>query len=827
MTRQPFYLTVPSMFVWIVTLASAGVLPLESVAGSPNKPSAKSVHVDPEKVDLIGPIAKHSILVNGRDHAGVEFDLTRDATFRSLQPDVVTVTDQGVVQPVSDGKGVVEVQAAGRTLRVQIRVDGSHDPRTFHFENDIIPVLTRFGCNMSGCHGKAEGQNGFKLSVFGFDPEGDYDALVKEARGRRVSATSPEASLLLQKAINRMPHGGGARFDEDSWAYSTLHDWMLSGLAVGAPDAPKVESISVTPQERRLRMNASQQLRVVARYTDGRQIDVTDRAKYQSNNEGIASVDEFGLVSVGSVPGQVAIMASYMGAVNIFQALIPRAGTIEEYPEVTENNFVDGLVYAKLKKLNLTPSEAATDGDFLRRVYLDVIGTLPTAEEARAFLADERPSRRQRVVEELFQRPEYSAYWALKWADLLRVDRDALGHRNAYAYYSWIRKFLAENRPLDRFVYDVLTAEGPLDEAPQGGLFQVVKKPGERASTISQVFLGIRIDCAECHHHPFDRWSQRDYYGMADFFTQLQTKKTSRGEFLLAAGNPETKNPRTGEVVFAHPLGTRMPESAVEGDRRVVLAEWMTASENPWFARNLANRIWAHFMGRGLVDPVDDVRATNPPSNPELLDALATHLIEQKFDIQALIRTITSSAVYQRSSRPNETNARDEQNYSRALLKQMDAEVLLDAVSQVTGVAEHFDGVSSGQRAIELWDSQVLHYFLGLFGRPIRKSACECERMSEPSVAQVLHLMNSPKIHNKLTHDDGTIARMNRAYPSDERLIDELYLTFFSRYPTTDEKRVAVSHLENSGGDGIDSRRDALVDVAWSLLNSLEFTLNH
>ncbi|MCH2376430.1 MAG: DUF1549 and DUF1553 domain-containing protein, partial [Planctomycetes bacterium] len=560
-------------------------------------------------------------------------------------------------------------------------------------------------------------------------------------------------------------------------------------------------------------MNASQQLRVVARYTDGRQIDVTDRAKYQSNNEGIASVDEFGLVSVGSVPGQVAIMASYMGAVNIFQALIPRAGTIEEYPEVTENNFVDGLVYAKLKKLNLTPSEAATDGDFLRRVYLDVIGTLPTAEEARAFLADERPSRRQRVVEELFQRPEYSAYWALKWADLLRVDRDALGHRNAYAYYSWIRKFLAENRPLDRFVYDVLTAEGPLDEAPQGGLFQVVKKPGERASTISQVFLGIRIDCAECHHHPFDRWSQRDYYGMADFFTQLQTKKTSRGEFLLAAGNPETKNPRTGEVVFAHPLGTRMPESAVEGDRRVVLAEWMTASENPWFARNLANRIWAHFMGRGLVDPVDDVRATNPPSNPELLDALATHLIEQKFDIQALIRTITSSAVYQRSSRPNETNARDEQNYSRALLKQMDAEVLLDAVSQVTGVAEHFDGVSSGQRAIELWDSQVLHYFLGLFGRPIRKSACECERMSEPSVAQVLHLMNSPKIHNKLTHDDGTIARMNRAYPSDKTLIDELYLTFFSRYPTTDEKRVAVSHLENSGGDGIDSRRDALVDV--------------
>lgn len=785
----------------------------------------ESIRVSPEQIELRGPVATYSILVHGRTAQADsdEFDLTHSALYRSLDTDVVSVDQRGVVTPVSDGDGRIEVRVGSQQQQIRVHVEDSQIPRTFHFENDVIPVFTRFGCNASGCHGKAEGQNGFKLSVFGFNVEADYAALAMEGRGRRVSPLAPESSLLLLKATNEMPHGGSQRFERGSWPYDTIHGWMGAGMPLGDPDAAQVASIRITPAERRLRMGAQQQLRVIATYTDGNEVDVTSVAKYQSNNDGLASVDEYGLVRVGSVPGQVAIMASYMSAVNIFQALIPRRQEITNYPELVERNFVDKHVYDKLRKLNVLPSKLATDGDYLRRVYLDVIGTLPTAEEARKFLASSDRDRRAKLVDRLLQRPEYATYWSLKWADLLRVDRDALGHKAAFAYYRWIRQNFERNRPVDEFVYDVLTAEGPVDETPQGGLFKVVKKPGERASTISQVFLGIRIDCAECHHHPFDRWSQTDYYGMADFFAQIGTQKSSRGEMLVAAGNPETKHPRTGKVVFAHPLGEAMPAEPYAGDRRLALADWMTSGNNRWFARNLANRLWAHFMGRGLIEPVDDVRATNPPSNPALLDALADYLVANDFDMHALIRAITASQVYQLSSHPNQTNERDEQNYSRALLKSLDAEVLLDAISQVTGVPEKFTGVSSGYRAIELWDSQVLHYFLGLFGRPIRKSACECERMSEPSVAQVLHLMNSPEIHRKLTHENGAIARLTRTVDDDSKLIEELYLNVYSRFPTADESQVAQEYLRNSGL----RRQDAAVDLAWSLLNSLEFTLNH
>lgn len=799
------------------------------------------VRVDPPIIELRGPVTTHSILVHGSQapdppgHPAQEFDLTGAAKFRSVHPGIVSVSPRGVVSGVADGEGEVEVKVAGATLRVAVIVKDSQSPRTFHFDNDITPVLTRFGCNASGCHGKAEGQNGFKLSVFGFDAAGDYDALAKEARGRRVSVGAPDGSLLLLKATNRLAHGGGQRMTPDSWAYQTLKDWMLAGLPIGDPNAPRVEAVAITPAERSLRIGATQQLRVIATYSDRRQVDVTALAKYQSNNDGIASVDEYGLVTVGKVPGQVAIMASFMGAVNIFQALIPRAEKIDTYPELEENSFIDRLVYDKLRKLNVLPSDQASDADFLRRTHIDIIGTLPTAGEARAFLTSTEPNRRARLVDELLKRPEYATYWALKWSDLLRVDRDILGHQSAYAYYRWIRESFARNKPIDRFVYEILTAEGPLNEAPQGGLFKVVEKPGERASTVSQVFLGIRIECAECHHHPFDRWSQSDYYGMADFFNQVKTSKSARGEILLAEGSAETKHPRTGKVIYAHPLGSKVPASSPPGDRRLVLADWLTAPSNPWFARNVVNRLWAHFMGRGLVEPVDDVRATNPPSNPELLDALTQHFVKSGFDMQATIRTLTSSQVYQLSSKPNVTNERDEQNYSRALLKSLDAEVLLDALCQVTDIPEKFNGVASGYRAIELWDSQVLHDFLGLFGRPIRKSACECERASDPNVAQVLHLMNSPRVNNKLSHDAGSIARLVREHDATSELVEALYLNFYSRFPSSQEAEIVAAYLDSaarlvseaSSEEVTSARREAAADIAWSLLNSLEFTRNH
>jgi hypothetical protein len=781
-----------------------------------------AIAVSPAVVRLTGPDAEYSLLVDGTTVAGRRIDLTRAACFRSLSPGVAAVSSAGVVRGVGDGTAEVVVEVAGRQSRIRVQVEGSHRPRRYHFENDIIPLFSRFGCNASGCHGKAEGQNGFKLSVFGSDPAADYSALVKESRGRRVLPTAPEQSLLLTKPSGAVAHGGGVRLARGSREYETLRGWIAAGVPVGDPSAPGVVAVRVEPAERVLAMKGEQQLRVVARYADGREMDVTARARFQSNNEGLAAVSAGGLVTAGQVPGEAAVMASYMGAVDIFRALVPRPQAVAAYPTLPENNFIDTLVFRKLKKLNIVPSGPADDATFLRRVYLDVIGTLPTPAEARRFLADRRPDRRARLVEELLERPEFADYWALKWADLLRVDRQALGHKQAYAYYRWIRDSFARNKPLDQFAREILTAEGPLAENGPASFYKVVGKPGEEASTLSQVFLGVRIACAECHHHPFDRWSQDDYYGMQAFFAPVALRPSGRGEAVMAVGDVPTRHPRTGANVAAHALGTA-PPALTPGDRRPALAAWLTSPENPWFARNLANRAWAHFLGRGLVEPVDDVRATNPPSNPELLDALAAELVKAKFDFRRLVRTITASRVYQLSTRPNETNATDEQNYSRALFRRLDAEVLLDMVSQTTGVPERFSGVPAGTRAIQLWDSKVPHYFLKLFGRPVRASACECERGHEPSVAQVLHLLNAPALQAKLSHERGTVARLVRQQTDDGALVEELYLTFFSRLPDDGERREALAFLRERTG----RRREAAEDLAWGLMNTLEFLFNH
>jgi hypothetical protein len=782
-----------------------------------------AVTVDPASIRLSGPLAGYSLLVDGKTADGQVIDLTRDATFQSADAKVAAVGDGGMVRGVADGATTLTVRAAGRTLTVPVTVTGSAEPRRFNFENDVIPLFSKFGCNASGCHGKAEGQNGFKLSVFGFDPAADYAALTKEGRGRRVFPAAPEHSLLLAKVSGRVPHGGGLRIPHESSEYATLRDWIAAGLPFGETSDPKVVSIRVEPRERLLAMHARQQLRVVARWSEGREADVTAYAKFQSNNDGLASVDGKGLVIAGEAPGDVAVMAGFMNAVDTFRAIVPRSERVVNYPALPENNLIDKLVFQKLRKLNIVPSDLADDAEFLRRVYLDVIGTLPTAAEARRFLADTRPDKRARLVDELLERPEFADYWALKWADLLRVDRQALGHKDAYHYYQWIRASFAANKPLDRFTRDLLTAEGPLAESGAAGFYKVVAQPGDAASTVSQVFLGVRIACAQCHHHPFDRWGQNDYYGMTAFFTQLAVKASPAGEMLQAGTDAPTKNPRTGDTVFAHVLGASMPAASPPGDRRALLADWLTAPDNPWFARNLANRTWAHFLGRGLVEPVDDMRATNPPTSPELLDALARSLVENKYDFRQLIRTITSSRVYQLSSRPNATNQRDEQNYSRALFKRIEAEVLLDMVCQTTGVGEKFAGIPAGARAVQLWDSKVPHYFLKLFGRPLRVSACECERNHEPSVAQVLHILNGPEIQAKLSHEAGTIARLVKEKPDDAALAEELYLTFYSRPPTDKERQAAVAYL----GKEPSRRRQAAEDLAWSMLNSLEFVFNH
>jgi hypothetical protein len=691
-----------------------------------------------------------------------------------------------------------------------------------HFENDIVPLLSRYGCNAAGCHGSAEGQNGFKLSVFGSDPAADYAALVKEGRGRRVLFAAPENSLLLAKVSGAVAHGGGIRMRRDSESFKTLLTWIAAGAPLGDPAAPRVASIQVEPLEKVMAMRGQQQLRITARFADGRTIDVTGHAKFQSNHDGMAAVDADGLVTIGETPGEVAVMASYLDHVATFRALVPRAEKIVDYPKVPENNFIDTLVFKKLRQLNIVPSEPADDAEYLRRVCLDVIGTLPTPVQIKAFLADKRPDRRALVVDDLLVRLEFADSWALKWADLLRVERQALGHKRAYAYYRWIRESLAANKPLDQFAREIVTAEGLPEEIGPANFYKVVTKPGERASTLSQVFLGVRLACAECHHHPYDRWSQTDFFGMQAFFAPLSFRPTGRGEMLLASGELPTKHPRTGATVPPLALGSKIPSAPSPGDRRVALADWLTARDNPWFARNLANRVWAHFLGRGLVEPVDDWRDTNPPSNPALLDALASHVVETKYDLKELIRTITASRVYQLSSHPNRTNEKDEMNCSRALFRRLDAEVLLDMVSYTTGIAERFEGAPEGTRAIQLWDSKANHYFLKLFGRPARVSACECERNQEPGVAQVLHLMNSPIIQAKLSHERGTVAKLVRSNGDNAAVVEELYLIYFCRLPSSEERATAVQYLAQNP-----ARRQAAEDLAWSMLNSLEFVFQH
>ena len=783
-----------------------------------------AIIADPPQISLEGPNARMTVLIDGQHADGTCIDLTHQAHWKLAGPPIVELQPGGVILAKNDGETVVEVNARGKSLRIPVSVRGSQSLREFHFETDIVPLFGRFGCSGAGCHGKAEGQNGFKLSVFGYDPQADYASLRKEARGRRIFPEAPEQSLLLTKAAGLIPHGGGRKILVDSEAYTTIRDWILAGAPFGRSDAPRLLEIRIDPQERVLAFHTRQQLRVMAYYADGRKLDVTRYSRFQSNRSAVASVSEDGRIITQDIPGEAAIMAAYMDQVAVFRALVPRPGPPAQFDRPAAN-WIDPLVDAKLKKLNIAPSEPASDAEFLRRVYLDVIGTLPTAEEARAFLQDTHPNKRSQLVDQLLERPEYADYWALKWADLLQVERAALGHKRAYTYYRWIRESVAQNKPLDQLARELVTAEGPLDEVAPASFYLAVKRPGDRANAISQVFLGVRITCAECHHHPFDRWGQNDYAGMAAFFAPISVQNLGSIQVAKITGPFQVKHARTGEIIPPRPLGANiLPESNnVSGDAREQLAAWLTAPENPYFARNLANRIWANFFGRGLVEPVDDVRSTNPASNPQLLDALARSLRENGYDVKQFIRTLTASRTYQTSSKPHPTNLKDDRNFSRALFRTMPAEVLSDAITQVLGVPEKFDGVEPGLRAIQLWDNRVRNYLLKTFGRPERMSPCECERITEPTLTGVLHLLNSPELTDRLRHDGGNAARWAEQIGDKNQLAEELTLTFYARFPTVEERQTIIRHLEKAGSQ----RRKAIEDLIWAMMNTREFIQNH
>lgn len=788
--------------------------------------NVESIVAEPTEVQIDGRWNRTSLLITGRRSDGTTIDLTDQATYRIETSSVAQVSSIGVVRPQADGRDQITVSFHGKSIVVPVTVTGYSSQRQFDFDNDIEPLLSKFGCNASTCHGKAEGQNGFKLSVFSSEPLEDFQRLTREDRGRRVFSASPQNSLLLQKASGTLPHGGGARIPATSVEYQTLHEWIVNGVQFGNRETPHVVSIHVSPTERLLAMKGHQRLRVVASFSDGSDVDVTHLSRFQSNNDAVCTVDQTGLCTTGDTPGDVVVMAAYMGFVDVFRGLIPRAAdsaSTEDFEKSPQLNFIDELVDRKLSKLNLGASKLADDADFLRRVTIDTIGTLPTSDETRMFLSDQRADRRQQWVNTLIERPEFADYWALQFADILRVDRRTIGHQGAYTYYRWIRDSLASNKPYDQFARELMSAEGPLNEAPAGYFYKAVPEPGQMAASLCQTLLGVRIECAQCHHHPFDRWSQSDYYGMQDFFSQLSFKKGASSEILFARATGETTHPRTGERVIAHALGESVPDQPYNGDRRKILADWVTSPANPWFAKNLVNRVWAHYLGRGLIDPVDDVRVTNPPSNPELLDAISKNFLAHHYDIRDLIRLITSSRTYQLSTQPNHSNERDEQNFSRALFKRLPSEVLSDAISQITGIEEKFPGVPAGTRAIQLWDNEVPHYFLKTFGRPERTTPCTCERSVEPNVAQVLHILNSPEIQAKLSHEGGRTAKLVRRLPEDAAVVEELYLTVFSRYPTARERKIGVEYFREHASD----RRKSAEDLTWSLMNTSEFLFNH
>lgn len=707
--------------------------------------------------------------------------------------------------------------------------DGARNVPTTSFELDVLPILTARGCNQGACHGKARGQNGFQLSLLAFDPDFDYAALTQQARGRRIFPAAPERSLILQKATATLPHGGGLRLESGSADYKLLLSWIQQGTPRRIEKEPKLVSVAVNAPEKFLKAEETLQLAVTATYSDGTTRDVTSRTQYQSSEAGIVAVDPAGLIKAGPIPGEATIMCRYMNIIATCHVAIPLPGSVpaELYAALPRQNFIDEHVWAKLQSLGITPSQPADDAKFLRRVHLDLIGRLPTPDEVRAFLAEGDSQKRTRVVDELLQRPEYADHWAAKWADLLRPNPYRVGIKAVMTYDAWIRDSFRQNKPYDQFVRELVTAQGSTWENGATVLFRDRREPPEMTTLVSQLFLGVRLECARCHHHPFEKYSQDDFYSFAAYFARAGFKGTGLSppisgseEIVLLKKSGSVEHPLTKQTLSPRPLFGEAPkQSGDDADPREALAAWMTSEENPFFAKVIVNRVWADLMGRGLVEPVDDLRATNPPTNGPLLEALAAEFRAQKYDLKKLLRTITTSYVYGLSSLPGERNAADRQNYSRHYRQRLRGEALLDAVTDITGQSDSFSAMPAGSRATELWTTRVQSVFLDTFGRPNPNQDPPCERTSDTTVTQTLHLMNAPQLHQRVTADKGRAAELAASQQSEGEIVEELYLLVYSRLPDAAEREIGRQLFAEKGT----SRRQAAEDLMWALLNTPEF----
>jgi len=691
------------------------------------------------------------------------------------------------------------------------------------FKHDVLPVLTKAGCNTGACHGAAIGRDGFHLSLFGYDPDGDYNRITREMGARRINLAMPEESLILLKATGSVPHTGGKRFDTSSDFYKAVLQWLDAGAPHDPANVPKVTSVEIQPTEMVLEgENVSRQLQVLARYSDGSVRDVTPLAVFLTNNEGSAKVSPAGVVTSGE-RGEAFVMARFDTTTVGSQVIVVPKDLAFTFPQVEERNYVDTLIDDKLKKLRVAPSGLCTDEEFLRRVSLDITGTLPSVDAHNRFLADPDPAKRAKLIDALLARPEFADIWVMKWAELLQIRSSTdVSYKSALVYYNWLRDQILQNVPVNELVRQLVSSTGGTFENPAAGFYQFEPDPLKLAEDTAQAFLGVQIKCAQCHNHPFDRWTMNDYRGFVAFFTQIARKKGEdpRETIVYDRHEGDSRNPITNQVVLPKFLGGAQPDASTV-DRRKLLADWMADPNNPWFASHFANIVWAQFFGRGIIEPVDDVRVSNPAANPELLDALAKHLVDYKYDFRKLIRDICLSRTYQLSSQPNATNEQDVRNFSHSGIRRLRAEVLLDCISLATGTRDKFRGLPLGGHAVQIADGTTSDYFLRTFGRATRETPCSCEVSMEPNLSQALHLINGDTVQTKIVNG-AVVKKMIDAKQDDKTILSTLYLRTLGRAPTDDELKTLTPLLADAA-----TRQKTLEDIFWALLNSKEFMFNH
>ncbi|MFT6862350.1 MAG: hypothetical protein ACJAVK_000908 [Akkermansiaceae bacterium] len=792
-------------------------------------PDLTSIAVYPSSVTLETKRDFHRLIILATDKNAVTRDITPSVKFAIADRSLIKL-EGSTISPIKDGATSVKITFRGKELTVPVTVKGATEDRRISFQQDVVPVFTASGCNTGSCHGSARGQDGFMISLFGYDPKGDHYRITREFAGRRINLAIPEESLLLTKAIGSVPHTGGKLFEKNSPNYETLLEWIKVGANYDPDDVALPVKIEIGPKEFLLEGQGKKiPLTVKATYSDGTDRDVSTLSKYTSSNDNSVGVDPNTGVSNSKTQGEAFLMARFHTFTEGSQAIIIPEGLVYTRPELPEFNYIDKYVHEKLHKLRIIPSEVCSDEVFVRRVFLDIVGLLPSEPERQAFVSDQSPKKREALVDQLLERKDFTELWVMKWAELLQIRTTGnngtdVTYKSALLWYEWLRGQIANNRPFNQIVRDLLSATGGSYESPATNFFKAEQDIKKMTENVAQVFMGTRIQCAQCHNHPFDRWTMDDYYGFASFFTQVKRK---RGEdptdMIIFDGSGEIQHPVTKQNATPTYLGGGPAE--VKGKtRRTAMAEWLTEPGNPWFARNAANIMWSHFFGLGIVDPVDDVRISNPATNPALLEALGQKFTEYNFDMKRLVRDICTSRTYQLSTKANETNATDLTNFSKSRIRRLRAEVLLDTLAQVTDTPNKFKGLPLGSRAVNIADGNTSTYFLTTFGRATRKTVCSCEVKMEPNLSQALHLLNGDSVSNRITRGR-VVNKMLEAKMTPEDVVKSLYRKTVSRNPNDAE----LSKLNNTLAGSADANETLLIleDVFWALLNSKEYLFNH